>query len=311
MFVEIPVVTLFSSLASLFILLGVGFLAVRSRLVPAEATNYITPMLLHITLPATVFTAMLQPFDPGLLMDAAAVFVVSMLCMLSYAALSLWGAKRLGVVEGGRGMWAFCATFTNNGFMGYPIVLAVFGEKGLVLAVILGIAVNLLVYTMGAKLILLDVEAQLRFSWRKVLCTLVNAAALLGLIFFVFQLPVPPVLLSPINTLAGATTPLAMLVVGMSLAKGSLGEAFRDRDAITGSVTRLLVLPLLTWGVLSLLPLDPLVKGVILLIMAMPPAALSVSLGVVYGGNIGLASRMSFLSGLLCIATIPLMMLLP
>ena len=58
---------LFSSLMGLFLLIGVGFFAVRAGLLPAEASKPLSTLLMKITLPATVLTSLLQPFDPSFL----------------------------------------------------------------------------------------------------------------------------------------------------------------------------------------------------------------------------------------------------
>ena len=73
----------------------------------------------------------------------------------------------------------------------------------------------------------------------------------------------------------------------------------------------LLFLPLLTWGILMLLPVeDPLVIGVTLIIMAMPSPAVTSILAETYGGDTQFASEAVFLSSLLCLVTIPLISLL-
>ena len=211
-------------------------------------------------------------------------------------------------------MWQMCCTFCNNGFMGYPVILALFGEEGMALAAMAGIAFNMLVYVMGGKQVLSDVSADagVHVPLRKLLFTGVNAATLTGLLFFCFQIPVPDAIMAPIRHLSNITTPLSMFLIGMTLAKGKVGEAFRDRDAYSAAFMRLLVLPLLTWGVLKLLPfLSPLAFYVLLIIMSMPSPAVSGILAEQYGGNTVLSARIVFLSSLCCIATIPLVALLP
>ena len=57
------------------------------------------------------------------------------------------------------------------------------------------------------------------------------------------------------------------------------------------------LLPLLTWGVLRLLPLDaPLVVGVLVIIMAMPAAAVTSLLAETYDANTEFAAELVFLS---------------
>ena len=303
-----------TNLVGLFLLIGVGYGAVRLGLIPLSATKPLTDLLLKIALPATIFSSMIRPFDPGFVRDAATIIALSTALYLGYAGIS-WGLARLfRVPDGRRGMWMMCATFCNNGFMGFPVAYALFGEDGLALAVMLGVSFNVLLYSLGAKQASLDQPEGARapkLSWKSVAFSAVNASILLGLVFYSLQIPVPQALLTPIQYLSNITTPLSMLITGMSLASGRLADLFRDRDAITCSCARLLILPVLTWLVMLPLPIaNPLVVSVTLIIMAMPSPAVASAIAERYDGCRELAARAVCLSSLLCIATLPLISLL-
>ena len=103
-----------------------------------------------------------------------------------------------------------------------------------------------------------------------------------------------------------------MFLIGMTLARGSLGAAFQERDVFSACFVRLLAIPVLTWAVLKLLPIsNPLIPWVVLITVAMPSPAISGVLAEQYGGNSKLSAQIVFLSSLLCILTIPLVALLP
>lgn len=311
---NIPVDTLISTLAGLFLLLGAGFAAVRANMIPASASTAFSALLMKITIPATIFSAMLRPFDFDFLRDSILIVALGFGFFLLYALLCIPGVRLFRVKEGSRGMWKICCTFCNNGSMGYPLILALFGEEGLALAAMLNISFMLLIYTLGVKQVLSDKPAaeSTATSWRAILLTEVNAATALGLVFFCLQLPVPAAISTPIHLLADITAPLSMFVIGMTLAKGSVRDAFLDRDVFSVSLMRLVLLPVLTWGILKLLPLpNPLVSWVVLLTMAMPCPGTSTVLAEQYGINAALSSRMVFVSSLLCLITIPLISLLP
>ena len=305
---------LFSNLVGLFLLIGAGFLSVRTGVLPAQASKPFSALLLKITVPATIFAAMIRPFDSDFMRLGASVFLLGVVFFPLYAALSLPLSRLLRVPEGRRGMWCCCTTFCNNGFMGYPVAYALFGDEGLVLAVLLGIPFNLMVYSLGARMVCMDItvkRSESTLSLRDLLLTPINCAIVLSLIFYFAQLPVPATILTPIQHLSNVTTPLSMFVTGMNLAQGRVRDVVRDRDAITASAVRLLVFPVLTWALMGLLPgLDSLVFGVTLVIMAMPAPAVSTIMAEQYGGNTQLGARIVFLSSLLCIATIPLVSLL-
>ncbi|MCF2662460.1 AEC family transporter [Pseudoflavonifractor phocaeensis] len=307
------VTVLLSSLVGLFLLIGVGFLAVRTKVLSASASAPLTALLMKITLPATIVLSMLRPFDPSFLRDALVLFAIGFVFHLSYIGISWLLARLFRVPQGRRGMWNTCCAFCNNGFMGYPVAYAIFGEEGLALAVMLGVPFNLLLYTLGAKMVSLDGSGagETRVSWKKVIFSMINLAIVVGLVLYCFQVSVSEVVKTPLQHLANVTTPLSMFITGMNLAANRVADVVRDRDAITASLTRLVLLPLATWGVLSLLPIaNPMVVGVTLVIMSMPSAVATVVLGEQYGGCTQLAARTVCLSSLLCVVTIPLMVCL-
>ena len=305
---------LLTNLVGLFLMIGVGFFAVRAGILSSGATVPLTALLMKITLPATIFSSMLRPFEASFLGDALLMFVLGLVFHLSYVVLSQPLLRLFRVPRGRRGMWTLCSSFCNNGFMGFPVAYALFGEEGLALAVMLGVPFNLLLYSLGAKLAADDGQKEEEtgsVSWKKVLFSAVNGSILLGLVFYCLQIPVPDVLLTPIQYLSDVTTPLSMLVTGMNLAEGKLTDALLDRDVRSICLMRLLLFPIVTWGVVELLPIgNPLAVGVVVVIMAMPCAAATVVVGEEYDGCVELGARAVFVSSLLCIVTLPLISLL-
>lgn len=305
-----------SNLASLFLLIAVGWAAVKGKILPAESSQVLTRLLMKITLPCTVFSSLVREYDPAFLTDILICIVLGFVLFPMNALLARPLARLCRVDPAHRGVWEFAATYCNNGFMGFPIALALFGPEGLALACVFGIPFNMLVYTWGAKVICGDVkDSKADLSWKAMILTSVNAATALGLIFYFGRLTPPAMVLSPIVHLANITTPLSMFITGMNLAKSSIAETFRSRDAITTSAARLIVLPLANFAVLMLANgifrfRNPLIVGVLFVIMAMPCAAATTTLAEMYGADREFAARAVFISSLFCIITLPVMSLL-
>ena len=73
---------LLSNLIGLFLLIGVGFFAVRAGLLPAEASKPLSALLMKITVPATIIHSMIRPFDPGFLRLGGCIFLIGAVCPL-------------------------------------------------------------------------------------------------------------------------------------------------------------------------------------------------------------------------------------
>ena len=305
---------LFSNLVGLFLLIGVGFFAVRAGLLPAESSKPMSTLLMKVTVPATIVHSMLRPFDPGFLRLGVSIFLVGAVAFPLFSLLSLGLSRLLRVPQDRRGMWCCCATFCNNGFMGFPVALALFGEEGLTLTVILSIPFNLLMYSVGAKMVCMDLprDGSARpISWSRAVFSVINLSMAVGLLLYFTQLPLPQAILGPLGYLSDATTPLSMIITGMNLSQGRMSDVLRDRDAFTASGARLLLFPVAAWALMRLVPgLNALVVGAALINLAMPAPAAATFIGEEHNGCTQLAARIVFLSSLLCMVTIPVISLL-
>jgi hypothetical protein len=301
---------LLSNLVGLFLLMAVGALLVRFRILPVTLSTQLSRLLMSVVAPALIVHSLIRPFSMDFLRDSAVIFAVGMAVYAVGIAVCLLLARVFQVPQGRRGTWAICAIFPNNGFMGFPIIQAILGEEALALAVIMGIPFNILVYTVGVRTVLSDRaagEGGPSVSLKSILLAPVNVATVLGLAIFLLQIPVPTVIEAPLGYLGDMATPLSMLIIGMELTKSSVGQVIRNRWALTAAATKLVIVPLLTWALLLALPLsNPLIAPVVLLTMAMPAAAIVSAITGQYEVNVDLAVEVTFLSDLLCMVTLPL-----
>ena len=323
----------FSNLLGLFLLIGAGYLAARLRILPKEASPYFSALLLRITLPCTIFISLAtKEYDPSFIKDSLLTLGIGLIAFPAMQLLGSAGARLLRVPEGKRGIWAYGCAYPNTGFMGFPICLALFGAEGLALAVIYNITFNIYVYSIGAMAIAGDAAHAAgnaagavsgsgsaggqgnragRPSLKKVLFTGINFSVLLSLIFYFGRIPVPGPVAIPLTHLSNITTPLSMLITGIAIGQNRGAELFSDRDAWSASAARLLVCPLLLFAVLSHLPIrNRMIVSVVSVIMGMPVPGVTTVLAETYHGNLSMAAKLSLLTNLLSMVTIPLICML-
>ena len=299
----------FINLIGLFILIGVGFVATKLKVVPASASAPFSAFLLKITLPCTIFVSLAtRKYDAGFARDSIIIILIGAVLFPIFAATSIWLTKVLHIADGRRGIWAFGATFCNNGFMGFPVALALFGPDGLALAVMLGIPFNLLVYTLGIRMVSADAgSGTQKLNWVRTIFSNINIATILSLVFYFGRIPVPEAIAAPLTHLSNITTPLSMFITGMALAAGSGLALFKDKDAYTATFMRLIIYPLVTIILLKLIPFsNPLVPGVAVVIMAMPSPSVTTVLAETYHSDMDLAAKLVLLTSLFSIITLPL-----
>ena len=304
-----------TNLVSLFVLIAVGFLAVRSGILKPEASAPFSAFLLKVTLPCTIFISLVQKdYDPAFVHDSMILIAAGIIAYPAMLYISRFLAKPLGVPEGSRGVWAFTCAYNNCGFMGFPVTLALLGAEGLALAVMLNITFNLTAYTLGAIEISRDNPNHDggKLDIKGIIFSGINIALVLSLVFYFGQVKVPELIASPINYLSAITTPLSMVIIGMALARNHGLEVLTDRAAWLSSAMRLVIFPVIICLILRVIPLgsNPMTGAVFIIIMAMPAASVTAGLCEMYNGNIAFAAKVMFIQNVLCIVTIPLVCML-
>ena len=303
----------FANLISLFLLIAAGYAAMRLHMIPDHASPVLSALLMRITLPATIFISLAtKQYDPGFLSDSIAILLIGFPLYGGMLLLFYKIAEFIHVQENHRGLWAFGVAFSNNGFMGFPIILALLGSDGLALAVVYNIAFNLTLYTIGVVIISRDSTAENQgIDLKKTLLSEINLAVLLSLIFYLGRIPLLSFTGSALTQLSNITTPLSMFITGMALAGNSGRALLTDRDAYSCAISRLLLHPIATLLLLRLIPeLNPLIFQVVILTAAMPTPGVMTVLAESYHSDLRFAAKASFVSNILSIATIPLICLL-
>ena len=216
-------------------------------------------------------------------------------------------AKLLGLGRRDGNVVFLSVFFMNNVFIGFPLVEALFGQEAIFCAALSNIPFNLLLYSVGVARLRAG-EGRGGVRLRNVV-TPPMVATLAAVLIFIFRVPLPSVVSDALTTLGSATVPMSMLVIGTSLSQVPIRKALTDGRVYAACFAKLILCPILTWGLVHLLlPAElEMVKGIFILISACPSAAMITILSVRFGADDLLASKINFLSTLLCALTLPVM----
>lgn len=188
---------------------------------------------------------------------------------------------------------------------------AVFGGESIFYATFANLAFSTYAYTYGVWLMRsTGTEAGKKHSMKEYILTPVNAAIVVGLIMFIFQLRFPAPVDNAVQGMSSLTTPMAMLYVGTILTKSSIKDVFSDWRTYACSFVRLVLIPLLVLMIARPLIHDPMIYGVLVIGHAMPVAGFCAIFAGEYGNDVVLASKFIFITTLLCIITIPIFVML-
>lgn len=293
----------------LFIII-IGFFIGYKRYVTKDFKDHLTFLLLKITLPAMIFNAIAQPFNGDLIKNGLYSFILTSIGFLICFSTGYIFMKLLKIKPQHQGVWLMGSTFSNMGFMGFPVIYAMYGEKGLFLASFANIAFNIFFYSTGV-LMLTKGKMQKKVNWKSMFVNNIMIAILLGLIVYFTQIPIPDFARGFITMVGDMTTPLSMLIIGLTLSEFPLREIFNNPAQYAFSFVRLLAAPIVFIGFIKLLPIETneLIRAVLVILNAMPIAANTTLLANEHGADTEFAAKSATLSTILSLVTLPIIFL--
>ena len=296
---------LFEKMVVLFTILFAGFFCGKAGIMDVESNKSLSRLVANLTNPMLVLASVMTGER---LLSPAEVLQVTLLAAGCYAFLiasSLLLPRLLHLGPRERGPYRFFYIFSNIGFMGYPLVRAMFGEGAMFHLTIFVLFFQLVCWSYGAQTI--SGEGRFRLSWR-ILKTPCVLSALLAYAIYLSGVHVPRIVADVVKTTGEITSPLAMLILGCALSQCSLRDVFGRPKLYLLALIKLIVVPLAAFFVLRTFIKDPLLLSLTTVVLAMPAATNATILSYQYQGDDQLAASGVFLTTLLSVATIPVLM---
>jgi predicted permease len=209
------VVVAFATLISVAVL---GYLVGLGGVLRAEDELVLSRLAFYVATPALLFTTVARAdlgaiFSPVLLTNLASVVVVQLLYLA--VAVLIWRRDRAQATIG-----VLASSYVNAGNLGIPVAVYVLGDGALVAPIVL----FQLVVMAPAAFAVLDGDQKgsgRRTSLRRVLTrplrNPLTIASLLGLAIAALHVDLPTVMIRPIELVAAAAVPVALIAFGLSL----------------------------------------------------------------------------------------------
>ncbi len=315
-----------TQVAVMMILVVIGYLAGKTGYLPENSGSVLSKVAIRITAPSLILSSMTSyQFDSKTLSDGIYVAFFGLSFML-FSLLAGIATSRIIKLEGATAN-AFRAhsMFGNVSYLALPLFKNILGDKAVVMAVFFVLSNELLVWTIGIYLMNRHKGLSLKGIFRKFINTN-TIACVIGLTFALANLQqyikgnaaaesVYHVFYSVFNPLGNCTMPLVMLFIGLSTAENAAGgfvAIFKKPVTLAMSLLKLILIPLASFGIFLLLGdyVDPLVKTIVILDLAMPCGAVIVALSAEYGSDWQLATDNVVYTTIISLFTLPIFMML-
>ncbi|MEV7692121.1 AEC family transporter [Microbacterium sp. NPDC089189] len=249
----------------------VGYILGRIDLLGPHARHVLSRLTFYVLSPFLLFAVLSQADVTTLfsaLLPVSAVAAAAVILLQAVLSRFVW---RRGV--GDTVIAALSAGQVNSNNIGIPLSLYLLGSAAFPAPVIL---LQLLIFTPIALAILDAATSGSRSFGRILVRTVTNpivVGSVLGTLASLAPFELPPLVVAPIDLIANACVPVLLISYGISLhGQRVLGERAHRGEVIVASALKLVVMPVVAWGVATLFGLSPADVLVVTVLAALPTA---------------------------------------
>ena len=284
----------------IFITIAIGYAVTKFGMISKETRAQLTNLVIYIILPCNIFMSFNTDMSVEILKQCGAVILIAFAIQLAYQVLIRVLYRK--TPEGKRRVLQYNIIVNNSGFLGIPVLGAAFGEAGVLFGSVALIPLRIFMWTSGLALF---TKTDNKTLFKKLATHPCIIAVVLGFVYMFSGIKLPVFLTKTISSLGNCVTPVSMLVVGSILSDVDPKSVF-DKDCFTYSLLRLVIIPAVTFGVLYLIGVDETVRGVMVLVTAMPAATVCAMLAQKYDKDAPFAAKVLFVSTVLSLVTLPI-----
>ena len=293
---------LLKQVSVMLILICIGAICFKTRLVSLEGNKSLTNLVLYIVNPAVIIVSYQQDFSPRLFKGLGYALLLSAAGLLLFIAVSYLFLR--GKDKDNISIERINASYSNCGFMGIPLALALFGSEGVLYITAINTVFNIMVWTHGVFTISGEKS---EVSFKKIITNPTILATILGFLLFVFQIRIPGLLFDTLSYVNNIITPLAMFVAGVTIANSSLLKALRKPKIYFVSALKLIITPVILILLLCFFPCpNETAKITTIVGLSCPSATIGTMLSIRFDKNSSYSSQMFGLSTILSVVTLPI-----
>lgn len=262
------------SIIALFIMILVGIYGQRKNIITEEINKGLVNILIQIALPFMVLSSFLYTFDNIIKENVVKTIYYSLgayLLMGVVSYLLLWPVKNDKKI-----ILHFANVFVNTGYVGFPILNAMYGPEGVVYGSIFNIFFVLFVWTYGIILFKGRLTvSELMQELKKALLNPSILAVCVGFLIMFLNIKIPGVIISASRGIGNLTGPLSMMIIGCILSKVKIKIYLRDWTVYYGAMIKLIIIPMIIYLAALLIGTSSIAINTVIIMTALPASAMT------------------------------------
>jgi predicted permease len=295
-------------------MISAGYIGGKTTILGKGSDDVIARLVFNITLPCLLLTSITgMDMTPEIWRNGVGVILFSAMIHGIQMLIGFSSSKILKLSERKQVIHIIHTFKGNTIFIGFPLLDALFpGGEGLLYAALYNFASNIIMWTVGVMFL----DKSKTSSPIKNLSKLINIntiSLLIGLSFLIAGVKMPDLVTGSIGRLGSATSPLAMIFIGLKFSTIRIRDIVTDRSVWVYSFNKLIFIPLLAGAFVFILRMIPFfnisdtASMCVLMQASTPGFAMMMIIAKIYNADTDTAAKNFFLSTLLSILSLPAM----
>lgn len=298
------IMVVFQTMLKLFLLLVLGFVLFKCHIFDEYTNKKISALIVNVASPMLIISSIAGVEGS----NKSIVFLMIGAGILMYIGFIILGKIINRLFPFPKKDWPVyecMVVFANTRFMGYPVLLDVFGQEAVFYASLIHMAFNFFVYTYAIMCLTKGDDSEFKLNFKQLLTPGI-ILIFVGIFIYLFDIQLPSVLMDTINSVGSLTAPLSMMMIGSSLAVYPIKDSFTDWRSYVFAFVRLMIVPFVTMIMCRLLHIDAYYANITIITNAMPVGSMVLMLATQYNANVKIVTRNIVVSTLLSVITIPI-----
>ncbi|MEG0330693.1 MAG: AEC family transporter [Erysipelotrichaceae bacterium] len=281
----------------------IGIFLKKKNVANSNSDTFLSSFILNIIMPTNIFLCFYNNVSANIMLSSIPLIFVGVLVVIAIQLFSKINPFKLD--SNRRKISEYGMLISNGSLVGLPIVENLFGSIGVVYANIFMIPTRILAFSFAEKYFNPNYQKlSLKNTIINFLSNPITIAMIVGFSFNVLHIVLPTSLNITFSSLSSCMSPLALILVGSTLADIEDFKIFLQKDLWAMSLFRLFISPLITAIITVLLNLPITVTMVAVIINATPVASTATIFCKKYNGDLSYTSGFVFLTTALSIISL-------
>lgn len=286
-------------------MIGAGYYVTKKGMLDAHTNNQMSDLIVNLFNPLLVLASAANSVGKISLDAMKLIGIIAVGMFLAFILAGMILSPLFEKDKEQRKIFQLMFVFSNVGFIGIPVISSIFGEQYVVYVSEFMLVYTLVFYTYGIALM----DGEFSKSSLRAMANPGTVSALLAMAVIIWGIQLPEFLKTAIAYLGNVTSPMALVAVGFALAESDLKKIFCQPRLYAFSAVKLLVLPLALLPLLRLAVPNADLLAVCMVMFGMPVGNMPLILGNQRGLDVSSCSAAIILSTILCVLTVPVLML--